>query len=526
MLIGKAVLTILKYLTAAFAFPLYFVFSIVRAIFAGRTKKPESSGDVDRTVFGNALKTDATVRKFNKLNTEIAKVEDVSELEGPELFQQAVALRRLENEEHLRLFAVLEQKNAKLFEEAAAYHAQRKSIIDKPFTDGFRNNVRLLKLFMKYSDETHLYGIIGSLRYSDEQYFELLRALTEPEFETAFFYIVRWVKDILHGNIARLFEQLKLYRKLHPKGPHLLEYWKSLKFPLQPKHLKELDNENSALLLPLCEIDGKFKPEKVLRQISDRSVLTGVFEDIASPEVRLLVMREIEDADFIKKTAVQDRFWQCRYDAVSRISDAELLLSIMESDPKIDVREAAAMKLNGRDVIPYRRKQQINALLEEGKAPTQLRTSEEIKHCAARYNWDDGYEYLYILIKRKICEKGTALYLYWANGPRYLSQFTDETIELPENRTSKDGWMFRHALEKMYREGKFADGAISFVPNETSYVNEYLSLENNTPIPAMMYEPVYSAVHPNVDTTQGGNIIARRPKVFVAPLTPVTSEKA
>ena len=53
--------------------------------------------------------------------------------------------------------------------------------------------------------------------------------------------------------------------------------------------------------------------------------------------------------------------------------------------------------------------------------------SEELHLFAGGFNWDGGVEELRRLIRHPLCDRGTALLIYWRAGPRWFAQYRDRS---------------------------------------------------------------------------------------------------
>ncbi|WP_404477401.1 DUF4274 domain-containing protein [Sphingobacterium sp. ML3W] len=67
-------------------------------------------------------------------------------------------------------------------------------------------------------------------------------------------------------------------------------------------------------------------------------------------------------------------------------------------------------------------KNNVNDAIEGEKSYKKL-TSEEWHQFVQNYNYDSGNEPFEWLIKQKICDKGTALCLYWHLQPDFYCNF-------------------------------------------------------------------------------------------------------
>src|SRR5690349_14309970 len=54
----------------------------------------------------------------------------------------------------------------------------------------------------------------------------------------------------------------------------------------------------------------------------------------------------------------------------------------------------------------------------------QITSPEELHQLAWNYNWDDGIEIPFWVIRQSFCDRGTALLLYWRASPRWFYQYS------------------------------------------------------------------------------------------------------
>lgn len=100
----------------------------------------------------------------------------------------------------------------------------------------------------------------------------------------------------------------------------------------------------------------------------------------------------------------------------------------------------------------------------------KLETSEELHVFARLYNWDnEAYEALRWIVNNPICDKGTALMLYWYSEPRsLLNEYADEA-EAEADGYYIDVYRFVKEIESLFLPGFYVRQNISFDPhNEDS----------------------------------------------------------
>lgn len=119
-----------------------------------------------------------------------------------------------------------------------------------------------------------------------------------------------------------------------------------------------------------------------------------------------------------------------------------------------------------------------------------LQNPLELHAVASNWNWDDGCELLTWIVCNPICEKGTALLLYWRAGPRWFYQFSNRDeiskYELPIYDLIKE-------IETRYISGFYKESTIAFDPKndeETDWTIAYSKINPKQEIPALMKIPI------------------------------------
>lgn len=75
------------------------------------------------------------------------------------------------------------------------------------------------------------------------------------------------------------------------------------------------------------------------------------------------------------------------------------------------------------------------------------------------YNWDYGYQTMENLLKRKDCDHGALLLMYWRTDPHYYLQYASE-----EEAWDKESWQFIQTVEQALLSGKYPT-VINFDPS-------------------------------------------------------------
>lgn len=136
-------------------------------------------------------------------------------------------------------------------------------------------------------------------------------------------------------------------------------------------------------------------------------------------------------------------------------------------------------------------KAELLKMIERGKSPFKLDSAEKLHFFAEEYNWDYGTIAMRQLIHSKICDKATALMVYWKNAPRFLSQYAKaEDVPLYIELAS---YNLRFQIEEKYLAGFYkSGGSLKFDPFNDRGINwatsyDGLNLPNLRPIPPEMY---------------------------------------
>ncbi len=96
----------------------------------------------------------------------------------------------------------------------------------------------------------------------------------------------------------------------------------------------------------------------------------------------------------------------------------------------------------------------------------ELTKAEELHQVVDNYNWDEGPELLQWIIESPLCDKGTALLIFWRANPVYHTQYSED----PKNWNS-GGYQLVQAVLKKWQENGFSQGIIAYDP-EKDYAAE------------------------------------------------------
>lgn len=116
-----------------------------------------------------------------------------------------------------------------------------------------------------------------------------------------------------------------------------------------------------------------------------------------------------------------------------------------------------------------------------------LESAEELHVFAVNWNWDWGIKPLLEIIRSQLCDKGTALLIYWYCSPvafykRHQSQ--ESVLDDYERRIYK----LMKEVEQKYSQGFYTHQTIEFNPAK-DWQEPYGGEELKQPIPTIMFEP-------------------------------------
>ncbi|MEM1263711.1 MAG: DUF4274 domain-containing protein [Pseudomonadota bacterium] len=113
----------------------------------------------------------------------------------------------------------------------------------------------------------------------------------------------------------------------------------------------------------------------------------------------------------------------------------------------------------------------------------------ELHLFADLWNWDSGMDEMYRVIAAPICERATALLVFWRASPDYYQgcQNADDLAEY-----ERDGFALIRAIEAKFMAGDFADGSLRYDPNEMCDLSAVRAAASGAGwlIPTEMLEPI------------------------------------
>lgn len=118
---------------------------------------------------------------------------------------------------------------------------------------------------------------------------------------------------------------------------------------------------------------------------------------------------------------------------------------------------------------------------------SMLESAEELHIFAVNWNWDWGIRPLIEIIQSPLCDKGTALLIYWYCSPVafYKRHRSEETVIDGYEQTI---YRLMKEAEQKYQQGFYTHQAIQFDPAK-DWQEPYQGEELMQPIPAIMLQP-------------------------------------
>lgn len=123
-----------------------------------------------------------------------------------------------------------------------------------------------------------------------------------------------------------------------------------------------------------------------------------------------------------------------------------------------------------------------------------LDTPEKLHQFALDYSWKNGDQIPRWMIQQPLCDRGTALLIYWQASPRYYCQY-QHRFEVPERERS--GYDLIKEIERRYLGGWYQQRSIYFNPRcdhssgveSVNWTTAYLDLPQRSQIPSEMLQP-------------------------------------
>lgn len=202
------------------------------------------------------------------------------------------------------------------------------------------------------------------------------------------------------------------------------------------------------------------------------SIHIEFLERLRGEDVRALLRKEIGAAIDEALTGGQSRREITKLARELADERAEELLSpILEGA----VEEAAA-RIQGEIAGAREEVRRIGAL-----------SPQALHRFVARYNWDDGYVYLFQAIRSRRCALGTAIMIYWRGRPHFFRQY-EKRSEVPSYCI--DNYDLLMEVEKKLKNNGFKHHGIAYDPREDGQDltrTEYPAFGKKRELPEVMF---------------------------------------
>jgi|SaaInlStandDraft_1057018.scaffolds.fasta_scaffold63185_3 hypothetical protein len=112
-----------------------------------------------------------------------------------------------------------------------------------------------------------------------------------------------------------------------------------------------------------------------------------------------------------------------------------------------------------------------------------IETSSELHALAQQINWDGGFDELNAILDHSLCDRGTALMVYWLGEPTYFADFESDDDVPVENQSLKQ---FLNRLENQLMTEHFKFNTICYNPMADLNVVQRRKIENIASIPSAL----------------------------------------
>jgi hypothetical protein len=117
----------------------------------------------------------------------------------------------------------------------------------------------------------------------------------------------------------------------------------------------------------------------------------------------------------------------------------------------------------------------------------KLTTSRELHYLASIYNWDDGTEVLEWVINSPLCDKGTALLIFWRSEPDFYTRFDNEE----EAEYERDVYRLVKNIIRNIETNYYKRSRIRFNAKDPPYDTDYVDKRAKWEIPGFMKRSVF-----------------------------------
>ena len=116
----------------------------------------------------------------------------------------------------------------------------------------------------------------------------------------------------------------------------------------------------------------------------------------------------------------------------------------------------------------------------------KLKSSKELHYLASIFNWDDELDVLEWIINSPLCDKGTALLIFWRSQPDYYTRFDNEE----EAEIAGEAFRLVRNIIKNFQDGFYQRARIRFNPKSDEFDINYVDPKAKWDIPEEMKKGV------------------------------------
>lgn len=97
-----------------------------------------------------------------------------------------------------------------------------------------------------------------------------------------------------------------------------------------------------------------------------------------------------------------------------------------------------------------------------------LSSPAALEYLVSIYNWDDGPEPILWVLKSPLCDRGTALKVYWLSRPEWYYGEWGSLAKVPRNERLLGAYACALAAERRLTRGKFKQACFGYDPAQES----------------------------------------------------------
>jgi hypothetical protein len=115
-----------------------------------------------------------------------------------------------------------------------------------------------------------------------------------------------------------------------------------------------------------------------------------------------------------------------------------------------------------------------------------IKSAIELHEFSRQFNWDGGFDELEAVLHHRLCDRGTALMIYWLAEPVYFLDF-DNPNDIPSVNLPLS--QFVNTVRDMLLKNQFESNQIRFDPADVMSVGQRLRVRKESAIPPELTIP-------------------------------------